>query len=216
VVLYGPVNAGKSTLFNALLGQSRALVDTEPGTTRDVLEATIEVHGLAVTFVDTAGLREDAGRVEALGIEKTRAALEGSDLALLVVPPDAKEVEAWRAEASGEVLLVAAKSDLGRRGEGFHVSALTGLGVEDLKAEVARRLGVERSRGVALASERHRDALRRSVEALRRARAAVEASTLEVVAGETSLALHALDEITGQDAGAELLDAIFRRFCIGK
>lgn len=218
VVLYGPVNAGKSTLFNALLGADRALVDAEPGTTRDVLEATVELHGLKVTFVDTAGLREGAGRVEALGIGKTRAALAGADLAVLVVPPEVedREVGRWRQEARCDVLLVAAKSDLGRRAEGLPVSAPSGAGVADLRAEVARRLGADRSQAVALASERHREALRRAEEALRRARAAVEGSTLEVVAGETAIALHALDEIVGADAGAELLDAIFKRFCIGK
>jgi len=216
VVLFGPVNAGKSTLFNALLGSSRALVDAEPGTTRDVLEATVELNGLAVTFVDTAGLREDAGRVEALGIEKTRAALKGADLALLVAPPEATDVEAWRREAGCEVIVVAAKADLGSRVEGVAVSGLTGSGVSELKALVARRLGAERSEAVALASERHREALGRAVESLKQARAALEVSTLEVVAGETAAALQALDEITGEDAKAELLDAIFRRFCIGK
>lgn len=216
VVLYGPVNAGKSTLFNALLGADRALVDAEPGTTRDVLEATVELHGLAVTFVDTAGLRDGAGRVEALGIGKTRAALQGADLALLVVSPEAADVEVWRREAPCDVVLVAAKCDLGRRAEGLHVSAVSGLGVADLRVEVARRLGADRVQAVALASERHRDALRRSVEAVRRARAAVDVSTLEVVAGELGAAIAALDEITGADASTELLDAIFRRFCIGK
>ncbi|MBK7857311.1 MAG: tRNA uridine-5-carboxymethylaminomethyl(34) synthesis GTPase MnmE [Archangiaceae bacterium] len=216
VVLYGPVNAGKSTLFNALLGTRRALVDPEPGTTRDVLEAIIELQGLQVTLVDTAGLRAGAGRVEALGIEKTREALRGADLALLVVPPDATDLGAWRSEASGEVLVIAAKSDLGRRSEGFPVSAANGQGLSDLKAELARRLGAGKAEAVALASERHRDALRRATEALQRARAALDASTLEVVAGETAVALDALDEITGQDARTELLDAIFQRFCIGK
>jgi tRNA modification GTPase len=93
---------------------------------------------------------------------------------------------------------------------------LTGLGVGDLKAEVARRLGADRMQAVALASERHRDALGRSVEALRRAKTALDVSTLEVVAGETAVALHALGEITGDDVRGELLDAIFQRFCIGK
>lgn len=219
VVLFGPVNAGKSTLFNALVGAPRALVDADPGTTRDVLEAVVELHGLAVTFVDTAGLREGAGRVEAMGIERTKAALRGADLALLVVPPDAAaaDVEQWQRDAgAAEVLLVAAKSDLGRRAGGLAVSGLSGAGVEALKAEVARRLGADRMQAVALASERHRDAVRRALEALGRARAALDSSTLEVVAGETGLALAALDEIVGADARTELLDAIFQRFCIGK
>ena len=218
VVLYGPVNAGKSTLFNALLGTERALVDAEPGTTRDVLEARVELNGLGVTFVDTAGLREGAGRVELLGIERTRAAVKGADLAVLVVPPDAADLEVWRwrQQAGGDVLLVAAKSDLGTRAEGLAVSALTGAGVPALRAEVARRLGADRPQAVALASERHREALRRAEDGLRRARAAVDSSTLEVVAGETATAVHALNEILGADAGAELIDAIFKRFCIGK
>jgi tRNA modification GTPase len=96
------------------------------------------------------------------------------------------------------------------------VSAVTGLGIGDLKAELLRRLGAERAQGVALASERHREALGQAVEAVGRARTALTLSTLEVVAGETGLAVRALDDITGQDAGVELLDAIFRRFCIGK
>jgi tRNA modification GTPase len=217
VVLFGPVNAGKSTLFNALLGKERALVDAEPGTTRDVLEATVELNGLAVTFIDTAGLRSDAGRLEALGIARAREALKGADLALLVVPPGSSDVDAWRREASGlEVLQVATKADLGAPAEGFAVSAVTGLGVEPLKVELLRRLGAETAQAVALASERHRDALGRAAQALRRSQQALTASTLEVVAGEVGAAVHALDEITGDDAREELLDAIFARFCIGK
>jgi tRNA modification GTPase len=89
VVLSGPVNAGKSTLFNALLGANRALVDEEPGTTRDTLEGRLELHGLAVTLVDTAGLREGAGRIEAMGIERTKEALASADVAVELVPPGA-------------------------------------------------------------------------------------------------------------------------------
>lgn len=88
VVLYGPVNAGKSTLFNALGGAARALVDPEPGTTRDTLETRLEIEGLAVTLVDTAGLRDDAGRLEALGIGRTRDALLSADVGVLVLPAE--------------------------------------------------------------------------------------------------------------------------------
>lgn len=115
VVLYGPVNAGKSTLFNRLVGAARALVDPEPGTTRDVLEARIELGGLAVTLVDTAGLRGDPGRLEALGIARAREALKGADVAVLLVPPDAtsEALAAWRAEVPDAVRLeVQSKADL--------------------------------------------------------------------------------------------------------
>lgn len=115
VVLFGPVNAGKSTLFNALLGESRALVDSEPGTTRDVLEANLELGGLAVVLADTAGLRDGPGRVEALGMARARGALQSADLAVLVIPPGAAcgEVDLWRDEAQGVPLLeVHSKADL--------------------------------------------------------------------------------------------------------
>jgi tRNA modification GTPase len=120
VALYGPVNAGKSTLFNRLVGEARALVDDEPGTTRDALEARVEWDGLGITLFDTAGLREAPGRVEALGIARTRELLAGVDLAVLVLPPEASpaEADAWVREAGATpVLAVDGKCDVaGARG----------------------------------------------------------------------------------------------------
>ncbi|HZH78559.1 MAG TPA: tRNA modification GTPase [Archangium sp.] len=115
VALYGPVNAGKSTLFNRLLGEQRALVDEEPGTTRDVLEARVEWDGLGVTLLDTAGLRAAPGRIEALGIARTREVLGAVELAVLVLPPEAgdEEAEVWIREAGGTpVLRVLGKCDV--------------------------------------------------------------------------------------------------------
>lgn len=249
VVLFGPVNAGKSTLFNQLLGESRALVDEEPGTTRDVLEAKLELEGLSVTLIDTAGLRAqaEAGRVEALGMERTRAALRTADLVVLVVPPGAgeRETEPWLAEcASLPLIRVRSKADLlpptseggGTRGgpgrarpiaagpaaargeaEELRVSGVTGGGVEVLRELIRARLSESGAdQAILLTSERHAQALRRATEALERAEHALRVSTLEVVSGELGFALEALGEITGETASDELLDAIFRRFCIGK
>jgi tRNA modification GTPase len=244
VALYGPVNAGKSTLFNRLVGEARALVDDEPGTTRDALEARVEWDGLGVTLFDTAGLRETPGRVEALGIARTRELLAGVDLAVLVLPPDATqaEAEAWTREAGATpVLVVDGKCDVsgvrGRDGGAAagtvpsgntalaeavppprpRVSGLTGEGVEPLRASMLLRLwGGGTPSAVALVSERHADALRRAAEALSRAEAASRASTLEVVSGEVGLALEALGEVSGTSVSEALLDAIFQRFCIGK
>jgi tRNA modification GTPase len=259
VVLYGPVNAGKSTLFNALVGASRALVDAEPGTTRDTLEARVELAGLAVTLIDTAGLREGAGRLEALGIERTRDALQGADVAVLVVPPDATadQREAWAREVAAErLLIVDGKADLrvagavpddvanasdvaepsaaplphrgsgsGRGGEHalpgsdatpLSVSGLTGAGLPALRDALLTRLSGATASAVLTTSDRHLRALETIDEHLTRSRLACDVSTLEVVAGEVSLAVHALAEVTGTDASTELLDAIFQRFCIGK
>lgn len=116
VVLYGPVNAGKSTLFNRLVGAERALVDEEAGTTRDALESELELGDVSITLMDTAGLRSGAGRIESLGIARTRAALESSDLAVLVLPPWAGEEEAsaWRGEVpDARRLDVRSMADLG-------------------------------------------------------------------------------------------------------
>jgi tRNA modification GTPase len=229
VALYGPVNAGKSTLFNRLVGEARALVDDEPGTTRDVLEARVEWEGLALTLLDTAGLREAPGRVEALGIARTREALASADLAVLVLPPEAAEAEAeaWAREAgSTPVLCVDGKCDvatgtltpaLSLRERGLRVSGLTGEGVEPLRSAVLSQLwGGGAPSAVALVSERHADALRRACEALARAEQAHRLSTLEVVSGELGLALEALGEVSGTHVSEALLDAIFQRFCIGK
>lgn len=220
VVLYGPVNAGKSTLFNALVGASRALVDAEPGTTRDTLEARVELSGLAVTLVDTAGLREGAGRLEALGIERTREALKGADVAVLVSPPGASahERSVWRAEVDPSARIdVEGKADLSPpEGTSLRVSGLTGAGLDTLRDALAARLGAGSAAATLSTSERHVRALTELEAALSNARAAIDVATLEVVAGELNLAMHALAELTGEDASTQLLDAIFQRFCIGK
>jgi tRNA modification GTPase len=222
VVLYGPVNAGKSTLFNRLLGEARALVDDEAGTTRDSLEGRLDISGLSVTLVDTAGLRPSPGRLEALGIQRTRELLRSSDLAILVIPPGSSESDAddWVKEAAGTAVLpVVSKSDLGLAVDLAHlrVSGRTGAGVKDLEQTIAARLWGDRApHAIDLTSERHADAVRRATECIERAITAAGASTLEVVSGELGLAVEALGEITGENAPAALLDAIFQRFCIGK
>ncbi|NOK14256.1 tRNA modification GTPase [Corallococcus exercitus] len=280
VALYGPVNAGKSTLFNRLVGEARALVDDEPGTTRDALEARVEWDGLGVTLYDTAGLREAPGRVEALGIARTKELLAAVDLAVLVLPPGTSRDEAtsWTREAgdtpvlvvtgkcdvmtaarspvgdgtgevgsvrssSGEVMRVARKdsgavdggtnaasavpSPLGdAASDGMsalpspappRVSGLTGEGVDALRTSVLARLwGGGTPSAVALVSERHADALRRTAEALGRAEEASRVSTLEVLSGEVGLALEALGEVSGTSVSEALLDTLFQRFCIGK
>lgn len=224
VVLFGPVNAGKSTLFNRLLGEARALVDPEPGTTRDVLEGRLELGGLAVALQDTAGLRTAAERIEALGIARARAAIRAADLCVLVLPPDAADSDAlsWERESDrAPVLRVRGKadqlpSDAVFRGE-LRVSSETGEGVEALKSALLERLWTGGAPGaVASVSERHADALRRALEAVHRAVRAAETSTLEAVAGEVGLAAEAIGEITGESASAAMLDEIFRRFCVGK
>lgn len=217
VVLYGPVNAGKSTLFNRLAGSSRALVDDEPGTTRDALEANLVLGGMPVTLVDTAGLRADPGRVEALGIAKTRSLISQADVALLLIPPGSTDqsLAEWRSEADASKRLeVWGKADLGG-GTGLAVSGLSGAGVEALTSAIVER-GRFQVTDTVIAHEQHLEAVRVARTALERAVEALNVAPLEVVAGEVGLALSELARLMGLDHSKERLDALFARFCIGK
>lgn len=217
VVLYGPTNAGKSTLFNALVGEERALTDDAPGTTRDALEARLEVDGVALTLVDTAGLRDASVAIEAKGIARSRVALAQADVAVLVIPPDAtaSEVEAWRSEVdSPRRMEVEGKVDLltGDRPDG--VSGATGAGVDNLRTRIAARLALGVAGAALVTADRHRACLERARQHLERASAAE--SELELVSEEVKLALEELSAMTGTNATADVIDAIFARFCIGK
>jgi len=241
VVLVGDPNVGKSSLFNALLEDDRALVSETPGTTRDYLEAWIDVDGLPVRLVDTAGLREDAGDVEAEGVRRARGLGERADLRLHVT--DLTRVAAGDpgraargAGANGAAVMAAApvatirvgnKSDLvangdaggGREGVEIRVSARTGEGVADLRARIAERLGADAApeAAEALPGERHEEAIRRACRALELAEASWrEGATEELIAGDVRDAASALGEITGKTVGEEVLDRIFSKFCVGK
>jgi tRNA modification GTPase len=160
--------------------------------------------------------------VEALGLERARAAIRSAELVLLVLPCGTPEPERthWRQElGSVSSLLVASKSDLrdAGPGEGLPVSALSGAGLDSLRLSVLEVLrGGGLADSVAQVSERHAEALARADEALEQAEGALAGNALEVVAGEVAGALQALGEITGETASEEVLAAIFSRFCIGK
>jgi len=236
-VLAGRPNAGKSSLYNALLGEERAIVTEEPGTTRDALIASVQMAGFPFRLVDTAGLRADAGAVETLGIEVARRWLGAADVILFCVPAEegltADDIGFLAEERGAPVLLIETKADLGE-GAGslptgvasmvadrLRISARTGLGLDALR-DRARGLVYGNVLGVApevpvLTRRRHADALRAArdeVEAFREGLAA--GLPAEVAATHLRGAETALEEVVGIVQVDDVLDVVFREFCVGK
>ena len=228
VVLLGRVNAGKSSLLTALAGEERALVDAEAGTTRDLVEADLELDGVAVRLVDTAGERAEPGELERRGLELARRRRGRAHAAVLVVDATLgfgdRELELWR--TLGRARVVAwNKRDLGEGPRGLpedavvvETAAPVGRGIEALARAIARALGLaDREEGGLSVGKRHQQALLDGAAALDRASNILEhGEPTEVAAVELRDALHHLGRITGETVDAEVLDAIFSRFCIGK
>jgi tRNA modification GTPase len=232
VPIVGRPNAGKSSLFNALLGEERAIVAPSPGTTRDRVSERLEIAGIAVTLSDTAGVRDARDPVEAMGVERSLAALDGAALVLWVV--DGSEAydpagDPLPGELAGRNVIAAiTKSDvaevvqpleLANATQAVRVSAKTGEGLGELSAAIGTQLGASSPGGLAsaVANPRHTDALGRARASLARAgEAAASGAPGEIVALELRESLAAIGEVTGRHASEELLERIFARFCIGK
>ncbi len=218
VAVIGPPNAGKSSLINALAKRDVAIVSPQPGTTRDVIEVHLNLGGYAVTLADTAGLREAADSIEDEGVRRALQRAETADLRLIVFDgsigdPDA----ALRALASENDLLIANKADLFAVAPAgaLAISAADGRGLPDLLDALTARIADKFAAAEAppLTRLRHRLALQDCAEALDRALVAPE---LELAAEDVRLAVRALGRITGRVDVEDVLDAIFRDFCIGK
>ena len=226
-VIYGAPNVGKSSLLNLLLGHERAIVSPQPGTTRDVIEETVNLHGLPLRLIDTAGLRETVDELEQAGIARTRRQLERADLTLHVF--DASEpLAATDAEAMKDdirTLSVLNKVDLGEHSswagiEAVRLSCLTGTGIEALSGAIAHRLngGTAAQRDWSLAiNTRHEACLQAAARFTEEARSALrDGMSAEFIAEELRGALDAIGEVIGKTDYEEILGKIFSTFCIGK
>ncbi|MBI2959937.1 MAG: tRNA uridine-5-carboxymethylaminomethyl(34) synthesis GTPase MnmE [Betaproteobacteria bacterium] len=229
VVLAGAPNVGKSSLLNRLAGEELAIVTEIPGTTRDTVRQTIQIEGVPINIIDTAGLRETADRIEAIGIARTWAAIARGDALLLVVDAAVgitAQDQAIIERLPGKLarLIVFNKIDLTggeprtlrMQGEThLWVSALTGAGLDRLRAALLEIAGWQATgEDVFMARERHLVALARAAECLARAEAEMERP--ELFAEELRLAQAELNAITGEFTADDLLGEIFSRFCIGK
>jgi tRNA modification GTPase len=227
VVISGRPNAGKSSLFNALAGASRAIVTDIPGTTRDVLTERVDIQGVPITLVDTAGLREATDAIEAEGVSRARQAQQIAALTLVVV--DRSEPFAGALALEGPAIVVLSKSDLPSAipadvmaawpDRPVEVSTRTGAGVPHLRDRIVATLAARDDwRDVpAISNVRHLTQIDRALEAFDRVDAAIDTgASEEVVLAEIADAREALEAITGHKTPDDVLRHIFERFCIGK
>jgi tRNA modification GTPase len=217
VALFGAPNVGKSTLMNALAGREVALTSSEPGTTRDALEVALDLGGLAVTLIDTAGLRDSATGIERMGIERARARLELADMRILLVESASQQHEFATYLHNGDVT-VSAKADLGDPVVGLAVSGLTGEGIGALLDAIARELELRCSGASGLAHARQRKAVEAAAREVREAVrfSAGSAVDADLAAHAVRAAVHELDCLVGRVDVESVLDAVFARFCLGK
>jgi len=219
VVVCGPPNSGKSTLFNTLLGTDRAIVAPSPGTTRDLLEADLEIAGMAVTLIDTAGLRASADPVEEEGVRRAEAAVAGAAVVVELWPVDSDRPPPRRDSGGVPTVRVRSKADLQRSGAAapdgwLPVSCVTCEGLDVLRSKLADAVTgevVDLGGEVAI-GRRHRQLLERASAELDRCDL-VEA---EVAAEALRWAERALAELIGEVATDDVLDEVFASFCIGK
>ncbi|MDP9187285.1 MAG: tRNA uridine-5-carboxymethylaminomethyl(34) synthesis GTPase MnmE [Verrucomicrobiota bacterium] len=224
VVIYGATNAGKSSLLNRLLGYERVIVSDTHGTTRDTIEETVNLRGVPVRLLDTAGLRTSTSDIEREGIARTERSLQKADLRLHIVDRNAPPPGHFEQNADGNEILVLNKSDLSEHPEwknnnALRVSCVTGDGLGDLENEILSRIGKQnlRPENALAINMRHRDCLRRALEACDRARKTFdETFSSEYLSVDLNDALGAVGEVIGTVGVEQILDSVFSQFCIGK
>ncbi|MGY3438446.1 MULTISPECIES: tRNA uridine-5-carboxymethylaminomethyl(34) synthesis GTPase MnmE [unclassified Marinovum] len=213
VAIVGKPNVGKSTLLNALAGRDAAITSEIAGTTRDVIEVRMDLRGLPVTLLDTAGIRDTEDQIEALGVARARDRADAADLRVFLLSPgDQPEL----VPRPGDIVAFS-KADL-HTADGFSVSAKSGVGLDDLVERLSSVL-TERSAGAGLATHlRHRHGMIRALEHLKGAKDWVRKGAVgyDIAAEELRIAIRALESLLGRVDVEDLLDEIFSRFCVGK
>ncbi len=235
MAVVGKPNVGKSSLMNSLTQKDRVIVTSVPGTTRDLIEDKLDIHGIPITVTDTAGMHQTDDPIEAIGIEKTREYIQNTNLVLFLVdgsqPPDDSDFQIYKTVEDKRSILVINKSDLMKKDEVYQVpyswnlskiriSALFGTGIQRLKDLIARETigsGLADAGSWIVPNLRHKIALEASLKAIdSAARGLREALPAEIITIDLKEATDKLGEILGATSREDILDEIFNRFCIGK
>jgi tRNA modification GTPase len=234
VAIAGRPNVGKSSLLNALLRKDRAIVTPVPGTTRDVIEEYLNINGLPVRIIDTAGIRDAVDEVEREGVTRSLHAMENADFIIVMLdgsePLTGEDLSLLEKIKNKNAIIAVNKADLPRRlspdslhapaKQCIHISAMTGEGLEELKSALLQsnlRNWREEREGVVVSNIRHKIALDNAEAAIKRAsEILVDGRPLEIVAIELRDAMESIGEITGAVTTEDILDKIFSNFCIGK
>lgn len=225
VVIYGATNAGKSSLLNRLLGYERVIVSEMHGTTRDTIEEMVNLRGVPIRLLDTAGLRTSTSPLEREGIARTEKSLETADLRLHIADRNARRPSHFngRTGKRSEIVLLN-KSDLPehmdwKNFDALRISCATGEGLPELENEILARITKQnlRPESTIAINTRHRDCLRRALESCNRAQTAMrDGLTVEYVAVDLDGGLRAVGEVIGAVDVEQILDSVFGQFCIGK
>ncbi len=213
----GAPNVGKSSLLNALLGYDKAIVSPLAGTTRDAVEGTLQIGGVKYNFTDTAGIRAEAGEIEAIGIERAKRALSSADIVICV--SDCGDFSAAKGVADNRLVKVFSKTDEAKPCGEYDVaiSSVTGEGLDKLKGLIARKAtGVSSLENAYVIEERHYLALKRALEKLTAAADGVKDFPLDIISLDIREGWRILGEITGETADEEIINTVFAKFCVGK
>ena len=227
VLIVGKPNVGKSSLLNFLLQKERAIVTDVAGTTRDTIEDSFLLDDVKVNLIDTAGIHDTADKVEKIGVDKAKNLIKQADIVLFLVDSSRafskEDAEIFDSIQNSKYIVLKTKSDLETKNEKtfeneISISTATGAGVNELKAKILELTQISSipADSVVITNERHKDALTRAKKALDQTIKNISADTLDLISIDIKEAYNAIGEITGNTTSEEIIDAIFKKFCLGK
>lgn len=227
VLIVGKPNVGKSSLLNFLLQKERAIVTDVAGTTRDTIEDSFLLDDVKVNLIDTAGIHETADKVEKIGVDKAKNLIKQADIVLFLVDSSREfskeDQEIFESIQNSQYIVLKTKSDLETKNNKVFdneilISTETGVGIDRLKAKILELTQISSisADSVIITNERHKDALTRAKNALDQAVKNISVDTLDLVSIDIKEAYNAIGEITGNTTSEEIIDAIFKKFCLGK